>query len=112
MKQKHLKMNHEDVKYSFVIFCRGKRPQKSESELNQSEWPRILGAPLKRHGHVTMDLCASSGHLERIVVAKSHGKDLYMDARKSHWGDLWPHPPAGSVVIRDREPVEEEEEKS
>jgi ribosomal protein RSM22 (predicted rRNA methylase) len=25
-----------------------------------------------------------------------------MDARKSHWGDLWPHNPQGSVVIKDK----------
>jgi ribosomal protein RSM22 (predicted rRNA methylase) len=43
-----------------------------------------------------------TGHIERIVVAKSHGKQLYYDARKSHWGDLWPHTPRGSVVIKDR----------
>ena len=31
------------------------------------------------------------GELERRVVAKSHGKRAYKDARNNFWGNLWPH---------------------
>lgn len=55
----------------------------------QDTWPRIIKQPLKRKGHVTMDLCASSGELEKWVVPKSFDKETYHDARKAAKGDLW-----------------------
>lgn len=51
--------------------------------------PRSIMPPLKRHGHVTLDLCTPSGQLERWTVPKSFGKQAYRDARKAKWGDLW-----------------------
>jgi ribosomal protein RSM22 (predicted rRNA methylase) len=55
--------------------------------------------PLKRDKHVIFDMCTSKGKnpfdlgtLERTVIAKSHPCPLYKDARKSYWGDNWPHP--------------------
>ena len=51
--------------------------------------PRSLMPPLKRRGHVTLDLCTPSGRLERWTVPKSFSKQAYRDARKSRWGDLW-----------------------
>ena len=51
--------------------------------------PRSILPPLKRRGHVTLDLCTPSGKLERWTVPKSFGKQAYRDARKSQWGDLW-----------------------
>ncbi|MCJ1474571.1 37S ribosomal protein S22 [Lambiella insularis] len=51
--------------------------------------PRSLMPPLKRRGHVTLDLCTPSGHLERWIVPRSFSKQAYRDARKSKWGDLW-----------------------
>ncbi|PQE32587.1 37S ribosomal Rsm22 protein [Rutstroemia sp. NJR-2017a WRK4] len=51
--------------------------------------PRAVLPPLKRRGHVTLDLCTPSGKLERWTVPKSFSKAAYRDARKSRWGDLW-----------------------
>jgi ribosomal protein RSM22 (predicted rRNA methylase) len=51
--------------------------------------PRAILPPLKRRGHVTLDLCTPSGTLERWTVPKSFSKVAYRDARKSQWGDLW-----------------------
>lgn len=51
--------------------------------------PRSIMPPLKRRGHVTLDLCTPSGQLERWTVPKSFGKQAYRDARKAKWGDLW-----------------------
>lgn len=51
--------------------------------------PRILWPPLKRSGHVALDVCTPAGKVERWTVAKSSGKVPYKAARKSEWGDLW-----------------------
>ena len=51
--------------------------------------PRAILPPIKRRGHVTLDLCTPAGRIERWTVPKSYGKQAYRDARKSSWGDLW-----------------------
>jgi ribosomal protein RSM22 (predicted rRNA methylase) len=51
--------------------------------------PRAILPPLKRRGHVTLDLCTPAGKLERWTVPKSFSRVAYRDARKSKWGDLW-----------------------
>ena len=51
--------------------------------------PRNILPPLKRHGHVTFDLCTPAGNIERWTVPKSFSKQAYHDARKAQWGDLW-----------------------
>lgn len=42
------------------------------------------------------------GEIARIVIPKSQGKQAYYDARKSAWGDLFPHDPKNGEVIRQR----------
>jgi len=51
--------------------------------------PRTVLPPLKRTGHIILDLCTPSGTLERWTVPKSFSKQAFRDARKSSWGDLW-----------------------
>lgn len=51
--------------------------------------PRAILAPIKRRGHVILDLCTPSGTLERWTVPRSFSRQAYRDARKSQWGDLW-----------------------
>lgn len=51
--------------------------------------PRLVLPPLKRHGHVMLDVCTPAGTLERWTVPRSYGKQAYRDARKAQWGDLW-----------------------
>ena len=71
---KNTSTNHEDAKYSYVVFRRGKRPVMSEvlNEGGDEEsdlvpatyaWPRLVQAPMKRDKHVVLDLCASSGKM-------------------------------------------------
>ncbi|KAJ3298744.1 37S ribosomal protein S22 [Borealophlyctis nickersoniae] len=67
-------------------------------------WPRLVMPPLKRGGHVIIDVCGSGGNMERSIVRKAHGAQLYYEARKVHWGDQWPHAFKGEVYIRDVEP--------
>lgn len=60
-----------------------------ETPLHTLSLPRAILPPLKRRGHVTLDLCTPAGRIERWTVPKSFGKQAYRDARKSSWGDLW-----------------------
>jgi ribosomal protein RSM22 (predicted rRNA methylase) len=53
------------------------------------DMPRLVYPPLKRRGHVTLDVCTPVGKIERWTVPKSYSKQAYRDARKSNWGDLW-----------------------
>jgi ribosomal protein RSM22 (predicted rRNA methylase) len=59
-------------------------------------WGRMVRPPMKRKGHVILDLCTADGELSRHIVAKSHARETavgrggYKHARKSRWGDLWP----------------------
>ena len=50
-----------------------------------------MSEPIRRKGHVLMDVCTAEGHYERHVVTKSDGAEHgYKQARKAGWGDLWP----------------------
>jgi ribosomal protein RSM22 (predicted rRNA methylase) len=51
--------------------------------------PRLILPPLKRKGHIVLDLCTPSGTFERWLVTRRNGKQAYRDARKAKWGDLW-----------------------
>ncbi|KAI7880515.1 Rsm22-domain-containing protein [Lichtheimia hyalospora FSU 10163] len=102
MKTKHSKSNAEDAKYSYVVLRRGERPKATEGD-HASEaytWSRLVQAPMKKQGHVIMDVCTNEGEIQRMVVPKSQGKVPYKDARKIAWGDLFPHPPKNKPVVR------------
>lgn len=51
--------------------------------------PRLILPPLKRKGHIILDVCTSDATLERWTVPRSYSKQAFRDARKSSWGDLW-----------------------
>jgi len=51
--------------------------------------PRIVPGPLKRKGHILLDVCTPSGTYERWMVRRGLGKQAFRDARKARWGDLW-----------------------
>ncbi|KFY30545.1 hypothetical protein V493_01847 [Pseudogymnoascus sp. VKM F-4281 (FW-2241)] len=67
----------------------GYHTQKPEGDFSTLSLPRMILTPLKRRGHVTIDLCTPSGTLERWTVPKSFSAQAYRDARKAKWGDLW-----------------------
>ena len=64
-------------------------PRSDPSQPLMLALPRAILPPLKRRGHIILDLCTPSGTLERWTVPRSFGKQAYRDARKSRWGDLW-----------------------
>lgn len=57
--------------------------------LNTLALPRAIFPPIKRRGHVILDLCTPSGTLERWTVPRSFSRLAFRDARKSKHGDLW-----------------------
>ncbi|KAI0393758.1 mitochondrial small ribosomal subunit Rsm22-domain-containing protein [Xylariaceae sp. FL0594] len=103
--------NHDDVNFSFIAVQRGTVPGAQRTEVpaqgkesadrafggyenspgapNPLSLPRSILPPLKRQGHVTLDVCTPAGKLERWTVPKSFSKQAYRDARKAKWGDLW-----------------------
>ena len=72
-------LNHEDEKFSYLIIRRGPRPTKpepprpprptlpSKEELTAAafHWPRLVRQPLRRTGHVILDMCSPSGNVLR-----------------------------------------------
>ncbi|KAM0344343.1 hypothetical protein ACHAPU_007702 [Fusarium lateritium] len=98
--------NQGEVEFSYVAFRRGVAKERSitgkeatkqafegyensDEKPDMQNLPRAILPPLKRKGHVTLDLCTPEGKLERWTVPKSFSKLAYHDARKSRWGDLW-----------------------
>lgn len=98
--------NQGDVEFSYVVIRRGVPKssslggkeatekahggyEASEERPDMQSLPRLVLPPLKRKGHVTLDLCTPEGRIERWTVPKSFSKLAYHDARKSRWGDLW-----------------------
>ncbi|KAJ2880688.1 37S ribosomal protein S22 [Coemansia aciculifera] len=67
--------------------------------LEAYQWPRIILPPMKRKGHVGIDVSTVDGKVERWTFTKTHNKQSYRDARKASWGDLFPHTPK-SVAVR------------
>lgn len=75
------------------------------------QWPRLVFPPMKKSGHIILDSCIAEGEfwrhllewhhnfnhhigkIMRMTIPKSQGKQAYYDARKSSWGDIFPHPP-------------------
>ncbi|ELR02705.1 hypothetical protein GMDG_05654 [Pseudogymnoascus destructans 20631-21] len=67
----------------------GYHTQKPADAFSTLSLPRMVLLPLKRRGHVSIDLCTPAGTLERWTVPKSFSAQAYRDARKAKWGDLW-----------------------
>jgi len=56
-------------------------------------WPRLVFPPIKKAGHIIIDACTPEAKIMRMTIPKSQGKQPFYDARKSSWGDLFPHEP-------------------
>ncbi|KAF5392572.1 hypothetical protein D9757_002254 [Collybiopsis confluens] len=74
----------------------------TQAELRQEafSWPRLVFAPLKKSGHIILDACTPEGKIMRLTIPKSQGKQPYYDARKSSWGDIFPHEPKNAPQER------------
>lgn len=71
-------MPYEDEKYSYIAVAKS---------LVEVLGARVIRHPLKREGHIHIDLCTPQG-LERKTVAKKD-KEAFKRARKTDWGSLW-----------------------
>jgi len=98
---KRAKVPHEDEKFSYLVLARGPRPAWDDAAHEQdlriedaaASWPRIIKEPVKRSGHVQLELCCPSGEIRQHVVKRSHGElGGYRQARKAVQGDLWQYP--------------------
>lgn len=68
--------------------------QEYDPPLYRDEFGRVLRSPIKRKGHLSMDLCTPYGLVERAVIAKSdvkHVPSLYTALRKTTFGGLFPY---------------------
>lgn len=71
-------LSYEDEKFSYLIA--------SKSDIAEP-LPRIIRHPLKRPGHICLELCTSKG-LERVIVSQKD-KAAFKLARKISWGEKW-----------------------
>ncbi|KAL2754120.1 hypothetical protein ACRALDRAFT_1063060 [Sodiomyces alcalophilus JCM 7366] len=100
--------NHDDVEFSYVAIRRGVEApadmlvgteaterafagygDEAHGRPHMQSLPRQVLPPLKRKGHVQLEVCTPAGKIERWTVPKSRGRQGYHDARKAAWGDLW-----------------------
>ncbi|EGO05247.1 hypothetical protein SERLA73DRAFT_174300 [Serpula lacrymans var. lacrymans S7.3] len=77
-----------------------------EAALRQEayRWPRLVFPPLKKSGHIILDACTPEEKIMRLTIPKSQGKQPYYDARKSSWGDIFPHEPKNTPQVRYQPP--------
>lgn len=78
---KHTKqgvLGYEDEKFSYLIISKNKTAQ---------DFSRIIRKPIKRPGHILLDLCTNDG-IKRKIISKSQ-KDVYKVTSKKDWGDEW-----------------------
>ncbi|KAF5312896.1 hypothetical protein D9619_002736 [Psilocybe cf. subviscida] len=66
------------------------------------QWPRLVFTPLKKSGHIILDSCTAEGKIMRLTIPKSQGKQPFYDARKSSWGDIFPHAPKNAPLERNQ----------
>ncbi len=75
---------YEVEKFSYIVAARQPSPAASPAA-------RIIRHPLKRSGHVILDLCTSESTAERVIVSR-RDKEAYRQARAAKWGDRWVKP--------------------
>lgn len=69
---------YEDEKYSYLVALKDK-PERRPA--------RIIKKPIRRSGHVLLDLCTSEG-IKRQTVSRRE-KDSYKQTCQRQWGDIW-----------------------
>jgi len=72
----------------------------AQLRLEAYQWPRLIFSPIKNGGHVILDACTAESKIMRLTITKSQGKQPFYDARKSKWGDIFPHSPRNRALAR------------
>jgi len=73
--------------------------------LYREEWGRILRSPIKKKGHILMDVCQSDGTAARATLTRATVPQvpaLYSALRKISWGGLYPALVEGEGGVRTR----------
>jgi ribosomal protein RSM22 (predicted rRNA methylase) len=70
---------YEDEKYAYLVVS----PHHYAAAEN-----RVIKAPIRKTGHVILDLCSQNQEIERRIISKSNG-EAYTRARDIKWGDEW-----------------------
>ncbi|MDP1834948.1 MAG: small ribosomal subunit Rsm22 family protein [Chlamydiales bacterium] len=73
---KNATLGHEDEKFSYVVFTKGSGERVHD---------RVVRHPLRKSGHVHMELCSLDG-LKQTIISKKQG-EAYQWAKKADWGD-------------------------
>ena len=76
---KEASLPYEDEKYTYLVVS----PHQYAAVEN-----RVIKAPIRKTGHVIVDLCTQNQDVERRIVGKSDSK-TYKKARDIEWGDKW-----------------------
>ena len=74
-------LSYEAEKFSYLVAAKPALP-------GQNPAARIIRKPLKRDGHVILDLCTSDTTARRLVVSRRN-HEQYRRARAAKWGDRW-----------------------
>jgi len=89
-RRRMLDRNSNKVKIEVPNAKEKAKPEKlrsRDSTWKSDRWARILSHPIKRGGHILMDMCTVEGTIKRYIIPRSDGKLRYKAARKSLWGD-------------------------
>ncbi|MBY0500984.1 MAG: small ribosomal subunit Rsm22 family protein [Alphaproteobacteria bacterium] len=70
---------YEDEKYIYLV---------ASPHIHPVPENRIIKAPIRKTGHVILDLCTQKGQVERRVISKTDG-NTYTKARDAEWGEEW-----------------------
>ncbi|PRP84565.1 hypothetical protein PROFUN_05900 [Planoprotostelium fungivorum] len=105
--------NYEDEKFSYLVVkkCYGAKTEEevdAKHTLNHPEpgmkWSKIVRPPIKKGGHILVDLCTPTGKLNREIVSKSLSNDIFLNARHARWGDhLYLRPKSERMAKRDND---------
>jgi ribosomal protein RSM22 (predicted rRNA methylase) len=76
---KSASLGFEEEKYAYIL---------ASHQPFQRSFARVLRPPLRRSGHVMLDLCTQDG-VKRKTFSKRDG-DLYRKGRDVQWGEEWP----------------------
>lgn len=90
-------VNFDTEKFSYLVVMKqplapNKLPNYIGDKYDEDDplwkkWSRMVREPLKKSGHVILDACTPTGQLQRAIIARSHGRVVYKEARKTSWGD-------------------------
>lgn len=74
--------------------------------LIRSQWNRLIRSPLKKKGHVVLDMCTNEGKKQRFIHSRARLSNLpnfYVGVRRLTWGGLIPDYMNQSVKKQDKQ---------